>query len=85
MAGRRSLGVETISISHDDPLRDLFEACKHGDVSRVSIIIKYGLFVLCRIQYKITIFIRHRHVSKKAIVNAGNTVYISLIQLNFNS
>ena len=35
MAGRRSLGVETISISHDDPLRDLFEACKHGDVSRV--------------------------------------------------
>ena len=37
MAGRRSLGVETISISHDDPLRDLFEACKHGDVSRVSL------------------------------------------------
>ena len=39
MAGRRSLGVETISISHDDPLRDLFEACKHGDVSRVSLIL----------------------------------------------
>ena len=29
--------METISISHDDPLRDLFEACKHGDVSRVSL------------------------------------------------
>ena len=37
MAGqqRRSLGVESIWISHDDPLRDLFEACKHGDVGRV--------------------------------------------------
>jgi len=39
MAGRRSLGVETISISHDDPLRDLFEACKHGDVSRVRVLV----------------------------------------------
>ena len=30
--------METISISHDDPLRDLFEACKHGDVSRVRVL-----------------------------------------------
>ena len=37
---RRSLGVpETISISHDDPLRDLFEACKHGDVGRVRLLV----------------------------------------------
>lgn len=26
---------ETISLSPGDPLRDLFEACKHGDVPRV--------------------------------------------------
>ena len=33
---RRSLAPqETISLSPGDPLRDLFEACKHGDVSRV--------------------------------------------------
>ena len=68
MAGRRSLGVETISISHDDPLRDLFEACKHGDVSRVSpdflqlvslACAQHGLFVLNRVQYKITMVIGH--------------------------
>ena len=35
-ASRRSLAPpETISLSPGDPLRDLFEACKHGDVSRV--------------------------------------------------
>ena len=39
MAARRSLGVESISISHDDPLRDLFEACKHGDVARVRVLV----------------------------------------------
>ena len=33
---RRSLAPqETISLSPGDPLRDLFEACKHGDVGRV--------------------------------------------------
>ena len=37
---RRSLGAqETISISPGDPLRDLFEACKHGDVSRVRTLV----------------------------------------------
>lgn len=37
---RRSLGPqETISISPGDPLRDLFEACKHGDVSRVRTLV----------------------------------------------
>ena len=52
MAGRRSLGVETISISHDDPLRDLFEACKHGDVSRVSLIqTSYILSTFCLIPF----------------------------------
>merc|ERR1712223_758811 len=39
-ASRRSLGAqETISISPGDPLRDLFEACKHGDVSRVRTLV----------------------------------------------
>ena len=39
MAGRRVLAVDSISISADDPLRDLFEACKHGDVARVRVIV----------------------------------------------
>ena len=35
-SSRRSLAPqETISLSPGDPLRDLFEGCKHGDVSRV--------------------------------------------------
>ena len=39
MAGRRVLAVDSISISADDPLRDLFEACEHGDVARVRAIV----------------------------------------------
>jgi len=42
MSGRRSLGSltnESISISPNDPLRELFEACKHGDVARVRVLV----------------------------------------------
>jgi tankyrase len=42
MTGRRSLSSiaqESISLSPGDPLRDLFEACKHGDVSRVRALV----------------------------------------------
>ena len=39
-SSRRSLAPqETISLSPGDPLRDLFEACKHGDVSRVRTLV----------------------------------------------
>ncbi len=42
MTGRRSLSSiaqESISISPGDPLRDLFEGCKHGDVARVRLLV----------------------------------------------
>jgi len=42
MSGRRAPGAgpqESISISPGDPLRDLFEACKHGDISRVRLLV----------------------------------------------
>ena len=42
MTGRRSLSSiaqESISISPGDPLRDLFEGCKHGDVPRVRALV----------------------------------------------
>jgi len=34
-----SLAQDSITISPGDPLRDLFDACRHGDVSRVRVLV----------------------------------------------